>query len=202
VDSPNRAYGNGMRKIAYLAVAIATALFGYLALFSIGFPFLLTGLLMLALTPLRRRIEIMVPALLWPWVFTLGYVLVAPLGCTRFVTPKIVGGVASVEGTTRCNALFFTYAGDGSYSPPIWPAVLVGAVFRDWDRCAGGADDDTAKDARLSALRSTPTNAGLKRTEACASGSSAEPSVPAPALRRTPDRGATVTGSYAALSSR
>jgi hypothetical protein len=35
VDSPNRAYGDGMRKIAYLAVAIATALFGYLALFSI-----------------------------------------------------------------------------------------------------------------------------------------------------------------------
>jgi hypothetical protein len=129
VDSPNRAYGDGMWKIAYLAVAIATALFGYLALFSIGFPFLLTGLLMLALTPLRRRIEIMVPALLWPWVFTLGYLLVAPLGCTRFATPTIVDGVGSLEGTTRCNALFFTYAGDGSYSPPIWPAVLVGVAF-------------------------------------------------------------------------
>jgi hypothetical protein len=113
----------------YLAVAIATAFFGYLALFSIGFPFLLTGLLMLALTPLRRRIEIMVPALLWPWVFTLGYVLVAPLGCTRFATPTIVDGVGNLEGTTRCNALFFIYAGDGSYSPPIWPAVLVGAAF-------------------------------------------------------------------------
>jgi len=122
-------YGDGMRKIAYLAVAMATALFGYLALFSIGFPFLLTGLLMLTLTPLRRRIEIMVPALLWPWMFTLGYVLVAPLGCTRFATPTIVDGVGNLEGTTRCNALFFTYAGDGSYSPPIWPAVLVGALF-------------------------------------------------------------------------
>lgn len=104
LNSPNRAYGVGMRKIAYLAVAIATALFGYLALFSIGFPFLLTGLLMLALTPLRRRIEIMFPALLWPWLFTLGYVLVAPLGCTRFTMPTIVDGVGSLEGTTRCNA--------------------------------------------------------------------------------------------------
>jgi hypothetical protein len=121
-------YGDGMRKVAYLVVAIAIALFGYLALFSIGFPFLLTGLLMLALTPLRRRIDIMVPALLWPWVFTLGYVLVAPLGCTTFTTPTIVDGVGNFEGTTRCDALFFTYAGGGSYSPPIWPAVLVGAA--------------------------------------------------------------------------
>jgi hypothetical protein len=129
MDSRNRAYGDGMRKISYLAVAIAIALFGYLALFSIGFPFLLTGLLMLALTPLRRRIEIMTPALLWPWVFTLGYVLIAPLGCTRFTTPTIVDGVGTFEGTTRCNALFFAYAGDGSYSPPIWPALLVGAAF-------------------------------------------------------------------------
>ena len=71
----------------------------------------------------------MVPALVWPWVFTLGYVLVAPLGCTRFATPTIADGVGSLEGSTRCNALFFTNAGDGSYSPPIWPAVLVGAAF-------------------------------------------------------------------------
>lgn len=128
MDSPIRAHGDSMRKIAYVAVAIAIALFGYLALFSIGFPFLLTGLLMLALTPLRRRIEIMVPALVWPWVFTLGYVLVAPLGCTGSAMATIADGVASLESTTRCNAVFFTYAGDGSYSPPIWPAVLVGAA--------------------------------------------------------------------------
>jgi hypothetical protein len=113
--------------VAYLALALALALFGYLALFSIGFPFLLTGVLMLALTPVRRRAAIMVPALAWPWVFTIGYVLVAPLGCSTFTMPRIVDGVrGSVEGSTRCNALFFTYAGDASYDPPILPALLVG----------------------------------------------------------------------------
>jgi hypothetical protein len=115
---------------AYLAVGIALALFGYLALFSIGFPFLLTGVLMLALTPVRRRAAIIVPTLLWPWVFTIGYLLVAPLGCTTFTMPRIAGGVRdSVEGSTRCHALFFTYAGDALYNPPIWPALLVGVVF-------------------------------------------------------------------------
>jgi hypothetical protein len=139
LNLPNRAYGDGMRKIAYLAVAIATALFGYLALFSIGFPFLLTGLLMLALTPLRRRIEIMVPALLWPWLFTLGYVLVAPLGCTRFTMPTIVDGVGSLEGATRCNPLFFTYAGDGSYSPQFGPRCSSGSHSRLGSLCWRGA---------------------------------------------------------------
>jgi hypothetical protein len=116
--------------VAYLALAIALALFGYLALFSIGFPFLLTGVLMLALTPVRRRAAIMVPALVWPWVFTVGYVLVAPLGCSTFTMPRIVDGVrSSLEGSTRCDALFFTYAGDASYDPPIWPALLVGVAL-------------------------------------------------------------------------
>ena len=114
---------------AYLAVAIALFLFGYLGLFSIGFPFLLTGLLMLALVAFRRRVEIMVPAVLWPWVFTLGYVLVAPLGCTTTATPMVANGVGAVEGATRCTALIFTYVGEAPYSPPIWPALLFGAAL-------------------------------------------------------------------------
>jgi hypothetical protein len=114
---------------AYLGVAIALVLFGYLALFSIGFPFLLTGLLMLAFVAFRERVEVMVPAVLWPWVFTLGYVLVAPLGCTTSATPMVVNGVGAVEGATRCTALIFTYAGAAPYSPPIWPALLFGAAL-------------------------------------------------------------------------
>ena len=114
-----------MRTAVYVALAIALALFGYLALFSIGFPFLLTGVLMLALFGRRGKIEVMVPALLWPWAFTLGYLLVAPLGCSQTTRPA----VGAVESATRCGALFFDYAGGASYDPPIWPALLVGAVL-------------------------------------------------------------------------
>jgi hypothetical protein len=118
-----------MRMATYLALAIALVVFGYLGLFSIGFPLLLTGLLMLALVAFRRRVEVMVPLVLWPWVFTLGYVLVAPLGCTTSATPMVVNGVGAVEGATRCNALIFTYAGDAPYSPPIWPALFFSAAL-------------------------------------------------------------------------
>jgi hypothetical protein len=121
-----------VRRGVYLAVAVALVGFGYLALFSIGFPFALTGLLMLALFRLRGRREVIIPALAWPWVFTLGYVLVAPLGCTGSATPASVAagaGDAGAAGVTRCHALFFTYAGGGSYDPPLLPALLVGIVL-------------------------------------------------------------------------
>ena len=115
---------------AYLVIAIGLGIFGYLAMFSIGFPFLLTAVLMLVLTAARHRAAVMVPALVWPWIFTLGYILVAPIGCSTLAMPQIAdGGRGTVEGSTRCNALFLTYAGDASYSPPLWPALVVGVVL-------------------------------------------------------------------------
>ncbi len=116
-----------MRTAAYLATALVLLVFGYLALFSIGWPFLLTGILMLALVGHRRRIDVLGPALAWPWVFTLGYLLLAPTGCTSSATAT-TGGRA-VEGVTRCDSLFLTYAGPSPYQPPYLPAILAGAVL-------------------------------------------------------------------------
>ena len=44
--------------------------------------------------------------------------------------PQIAeGGRASIEGSTRCNAVFFTYAGGADYRPPLLPAVLTGVAL-------------------------------------------------------------------------
>jgi hypothetical protein len=117
--------------MTYVAVAVALVVFGCLALFSIGFPFALTGLLMLALFRSRGRREVIVPALAWPWAFTLGYVLVAPLGCTTSVTATSIAAapVETAVASTRCDALFLTYAGGASYDPAILPALLVGILL-------------------------------------------------------------------------
>jgi len=71
---------------------------------------------------------VLAPALAWPWVFTLGYLLVAPIGCTTSAS-GFEAGVGTVEGSTRCNAVFFTYAGGADYSPPLLPAVLTGVAL-------------------------------------------------------------------------
>jgi hypothetical protein len=116
--------------VLYVAIALILIAFGYLALFSIGWPFALTGILMLALIGERRRAKVLAPALAWPWAFTLGYILVAPLGCSTSAMPQIAeGGRASIEGSTRCNAVFFTYAGGADYSPPLLPALLTGVAL-------------------------------------------------------------------------
>lgn len=129
-DATERAYAVIVRTVLYVAIALILIVFGYAALFSIGFPFLLTGVLMLVLTPVRGRAAIMIPALVWPWIFTLGYIFVVPLGCSTFTMPQIAeGGRASVEGSTQCNALFFTYAGGADYRPPLLPALLTGVAL-------------------------------------------------------------------------
>ena len=129
-DAIGRAYPLIVPTVLYVAIALILIAFGYLALFSIGWPFALTGILMLALIGERRRAKVLAPALAWPWAFTLGYILVAPLGCSTSAMPQIAeGGRASVEGSTRCNAVFFTYAGGADYSPPLLPALLTGVAL-------------------------------------------------------------------------
>jgi hypothetical protein len=116
-----------VRTVVYIAIALILIIFGYLALFSIGWPFALTGILMLALIRDRARLDVLAPALVWPWFFTLGYLLVAPIGCTGSVSAP--SGAKVVEGSTRCNALFLTYAGGPHYEPPLLPAILTGAML-------------------------------------------------------------------------
>jgi len=116
-----------VRTALYIAIAVILIVFGYLALFSIGWPFALTGILMFALIGQRHRFDVLAPALAWPWVFTIGYLLVAPIGCTSRATPTIAGGV--VDGVTRCTSLFLTYAGRTPYRPPLLPAVLTGVAL-------------------------------------------------------------------------
>ena len=122
-----RRYAPIVRTALYVAIALVLIVFGYLALFSIGWPFALTGILMLALIGERGRVDVLAPALAWPWVFTIGYLLLAPIGCTSSATAT-TGGRA-VEGVTRCNSLFLTYAGRTPYEPPLLPALLTGVAL-------------------------------------------------------------------------
>ena len=116
---------------AYIALAVGLLLFGIVGLFSIGAPFLLTGLAMLVCFPWRRRPDILWPALAGVWGLTLGYVLVAPLSCTSTDTAiaSPTGSVLFRMATTTCNALLFDYSGGRSYGPPFLPALLLGLAM-------------------------------------------------------------------------
>jgi lysylphosphatidylglycerol synthetase-like protein (DUF2156 family) len=115
------------RTWLYTTLGVALLLVGVAGLLSIGLPFLLTGLVMLFLLPWRRRRDVLWPSLASVWGLTLGYLLIAPLGCATSIAPS--GTVPrSRESATTCNGLFFDYSGSSSYDPPLLPALLVGVV--------------------------------------------------------------------------
>ena len=126
---PHEAYDEDVRGAwAYAALAVGLVLFGYVGVFSIGAPFLLTGVAMLICFPWRRRPDVLWPALAGVWGLTLGYVLVAPLTCTSTVSADTVAGVTRA-GLTRCNGIFLDYSGGPSYNAPLLPALLFGLAM-------------------------------------------------------------------------
>jgi hypothetical protein len=111
-------------RFGYFALAICLIVFGALGLFSIGIPFLLTGLLLLVLYPVRQRREQFWPPIAAVWGFVIGYLLVAPLVCTSTSFSSV--GAAQQPSRTACDGLLLHYSGEGPYNPPLLPAVLAG----------------------------------------------------------------------------
>ncbi len=118
-------------SLYWLFVALLLA-FGLVSILSIGAPFLLLGLTLAVLAPYRKRSRVF-----WPWLvgvlgFIVGYVLVAPLSCTSEVSLVIRGVPGAVEtetGSTTCRSVLpIRYSGRNPYSPPLWPALIVGLL--------------------------------------------------------------------------
>jgi hypothetical protein len=119
---------NRVGTLAYWGVAVFLVGFGYLAVFGIGAPFLLTGITMMVVSPWRSRPQVLWPALAGVWAFVLGYVLVAPLGCTSTAIAVTVGSQVAMSHTTCTNILGIDYSGTGIYNPSLVPAVLAGVT--------------------------------------------------------------------------
>jgi hypothetical protein len=70
------------RAVAYYGAALVCLAFGILGLASIGFPFLLVGIVLLAVGPVRRRRDVLWPPLTAIVLATVIYVTLAPVSCT------------------------------------------------------------------------------------------------------------------------
>jgi hypothetical protein len=109
--------------IAYWLCACALISFGFLAALSVGVPFLLVGLTMAAVWPLRRRPQIMWPVLAGVTVFSAVFLLVAPIECSR----TVVSSQAVEQEEASCPSFAgIHYSGAGDYEPSLLPALLAG----------------------------------------------------------------------------
>jgi hypothetical protein len=106
----------------YWGLAGILVVFGVVAIFSIGLPFLSFGVALLILGRWRDQPRIFWPPLVGILSFFIGYILIAPGGCTATATLP-----GDPEGHTTCsNILGLDYSGEGSYNPPLWPALVAG----------------------------------------------------------------------------
>ena len=109
--------------MGYWITSIGLIALGLVGTFSIGRPFLLVGLALVVLGPVRRR-----PVLFWPPLvaviaYNVGYWAVVPLYCTA---TEAVGGTSA----TACSSLIgIRYSGAGIYNPSLEPANLVGLLL-------------------------------------------------------------------------
>jgi hypothetical protein len=116
--------------MGYWITTFGLITFGFLAMLSIGRPFLLVGLALLLLRPFRNR-----PAAFWPPLaaiiaWNVAFMAIAPMSC---VATQRVDVDSSGESTTVCSSLTgIVYSGRGVYNPPMDPAnqaALLVAVF-------------------------------------------------------------------------
>jgi hypothetical protein len=114
-----------MKALAYWAMVAVLIAFGTIAIFSIGAPFLLLGLMFAVLSPWRHRRGVIWAGVGVVFGFVLGYVLVAPLGCHGSTFLGVDGAI--IRDTVRCtNLLGIRYEGTGNYNPSLLPALLAG----------------------------------------------------------------------------
>lgn len=98
--------------MTYWVVALAVTLFGFVAGFSIGAPFLVLGLALFVLGPFRRRPRVFWPPLVAVSAFLVTVALLFPLWC---VATSEAGGGSSTVCTSIAGP---TWAGTGLYNPP------------------------------------------------------------------------------------
>jgi hypothetical protein len=122
--------------------------FGFITGFSIGIPFLLLGLVLALLGPVRPRSIVFWPIVVAYTGFIVTYVVIAPLGCEwdqRASYPSYV---------TCTNPIGIEYSGRGdAYDPSHVPALLAGvaaAAFVAWSTRSLIRRSQSATDSRES----------------------------------------------------
>ena len=82
--------------VVYHVIAAVLIAFGIVGILSVGLPFLVCGVLLLALAPYRDRAEILWPPLAAVAAWTAVFAVMSPWGCS-----SSAGAIATPTGATR-----------------------------------------------------------------------------------------------------
>ena len=116
--------------MGYWILSVGLIVFGFLAAFSIGMPFLMVGGVMLVLGQVRHRAVLFWPPLAAVIAFNVGYWATAPLNCNATSATQAVGGAGAGLSTTTCQSILGgTISGTGIFNPSLDAANNAGLVL-------------------------------------------------------------------------
>lgn len=111
--------------IVYWTLALLLTVFGFLAFAWIGAPFLVLGVAMFLMGPLRHRTRLFWPVIVGVFAFSAVFLVAAPFACERSGTlsPE---GVEEAEQATCSSLIGIDYSGVGDWEPSYIPTLLAG----------------------------------------------------------------------------
>ena len=117
--------GSGLR---YWLIILALVVFGFVTIFSVGVYFWFVAIALLVLSPLRSRPRLFRSGIAMFLGFLVGYVLIAPWGCSQSSTFDPTG--ETVMSPVVCTSpIGIEYSGTEPFVPSRTPALLVAGVF-------------------------------------------------------------------------
>jgi len=115
----------GMRY--WIVVLILVAL-GFLTIFSFGMYFWFVAVGLTLLSPFRSRPQIFLPGLALFLGFLVGYVLVAPWGCSQSFTSNPTTGEETLSPVVCASPVGIEYSGPESFEPSRASALIAGGA--------------------------------------------------------------------------
>lgn len=115
-------------SLRYWLVVLVLIALGFLTIFSFGLYFWSVAAAMILLSPVRSRPRIFLPGLALLLGFLLGYLLIAPWGCTQSFTSNPATGEETLSPVVCASPLGIQYSGPQPFEPNRTPALIAGSA--------------------------------------------------------------------------
>lgn len=111
----------------WLVVLVLVAL-GFLTIFSFGMYFWFMAIALTLLSPFRSRPQVFLPGLALFIGFLVGFVLVAPWGCSQSFTSNPTTGKETLSPVVCTSPIGIEYSGPEPFDPSRTPALIAGGA--------------------------------------------------------------------------
>lgn len=122
------ASSNRRSSLRYWLIVLVVIALGFLTIFSVGLYFWFIAVALIVMSPFRSRPQVFRSGIALFLGFLIGYVLIAPWGCSQTFTSAPTTGEETVSPVVCTSPAGVEYSGTEPFDPSRTPALVVGAV--------------------------------------------------------------------------